>query len=337
MLLIIKKEKNGNFAADLDFFSDSGTKTARDSTSIKDYELADVIGKYSCRRFRIRGESTLVMDIAIGKERKGYERDEFAADVSFSSDSGITIKDITSIREDELADVIKKYRIFVDCIKKEEQRELSSRKKNLMQRLLSRPNIHHIARAINGTSVKKTVKANGAYIKNAALSTARVKIVISELNNLKDNSVNREIYTRMNVGGITVITRSTIELDADIVSIIQKEPEVGNLTLKNFILNIHMSNISLSTFFSLNKINRIFLNFGMVVGFSRMATAPFSIYYGYGAYLAAITANPIPILYDVVPTGLFILIPRIARFMIRRKIRKTLRSRRSEVQISSNL
>ena len=177
---------------------------------------------------------------------------------------------------------------------------------------------------MNGAYMKRAMISNAAYMKNAVLSTAKVKTVISELNNLKNNSVNKDIYTRMSVGGITAITRSTIELDADIVSIIQKKPEVRNLIIKNFILNIHISNISLSTFFSLNKINQIFLNFGMIIGFSRMATTPFSIYYGYGAYLAAITVNPIPILYEVLPTGLFILIPRIARFIIKHKIRKAI-------------
>jgi hypothetical protein len=110
----------------------------------------------------------------------------------------------------------------------------------------------------------------------SALIIAKVNKVISELNDLKNNSINRDIYTKMNVGDTSAVARSTIELDADIVSIIQKEPEVENLTLKSFILDIHMSNISLSTFFSLNKINQIFLNCGMIIGFSRMATTPFS-------------------------------------------------------------
>jgi hypothetical protein len=324
ILLTIEREKNGDFTADITFSSDSGT-TIKDITSIREDELADVIGEFLCRRFRIRGVSTFAMDISISKEQKRYEYGSFTADITFSSDSGTTIKDITSIREDELADVVKKYRIFVECIKKEEQKELSSAKKNLMYRIFSRSNIHHIAKTMNANSMKKAMVTNGVYMKNAVLSTAKINKVISELNNLKNSSINRDIYTKMSVGEISVITRSTIELDADIVSIIQKEPEVENLILKKFILDIHMSNISLSTFYSLNKINEIFHNCGMIIGFSRIATTPFSIY---GAYVAAVTVNPIPILLEAIPTGLFILLPRIARFIIRRKLGKVIAARK---------
>jgi hypothetical protein len=324
MLLNIEKEKTGDFTADVTFSSDSGT-AIKEITSITEDDLADVIGKFSCNRFRIRGETTFVMDIAIDKEQKQYEYGDFTANVIFSSDSGNTVKDMTSIKEDVLADVIKKYRIFVECIKKEEQKELSSVKKNLMHRIFSRSNIHHISKTMNVTSMKKAMMTNGTYMKKAVLSTTKVNKVISELNNLKDTAINRDIYTKMSVGEITVVTRSTIELDADIVSIIQKEPEVENLTLKKFILDIHMANIALSTFYSLNKINEIFHNCGMIIGFSRMATTPFSIY---GAYLAAVTVNPIPILFDAIPTGLFILIPRIARLIIKRKLGKAIAIRK---------
>ena len=108
------------------------------------------------------------------------------------------------------------------------------------------------------------------------------------------------------------------------MSIIQKESEVKNLKIKNFMLDIHMINISLSMFFSLHKINQIFLACGMIIGFGRIATTPFSVYYGYGAYLAALTANPIPVLFEALPIALFILFPRIVRVMIRHKIRKAL-------------
>ena len=273
--------------------------------------------KYKVPLTRQALTSFSTMFLIIEKEENG----ESAADVTFSSDSGITIKDITSITENELADVIRKYRIFVECIKKEEQKELSSTKKNLMNRIFSRSNIRQFAKAVNATSMKKTMMTNGAYMKKAFLSTAKINKVISELNNLKNTSINRDIYTKINVGEIFVVTRTTIELDADIVSIIQNEPEAENLTLRNFILEIHMANVSLSTFYSLNKINEIFHNCGMIIGFSRMATTPFSIY---GAYLAAITVNPIPILFDAIPTGLFILIPRIARLIIKHKLGKVI-------------
>jgi hypothetical protein len=49
----------------------------------------------------------------------------------------------------------------------------------------------------------------------SALIIAKVNKVISELNDLKNNSINRDIYTKMNVGDISVVARSTIELDAD--------------------------------------------------------------------------------------------------------------------------
>ena len=107
MFLIINKEDYGDFVVDVNFSSDSGT-TTKDITSIKENELADVIGKYSLKRFRIRGDSTLAMDLTIEKNQKGYnENGDFVVDVNFSSDSGTTIKDITSIKENELADVIK--------------------------------------------------------------------------------------------------------------------------------------------------------------------------------------------------------------------------------------
>ena len=54
---------------------------------------------------------------------------------------------------------------------------------------------------------------------------------------MKNNSIKRTIYTKINVGSTLVTTTSTIELDADIVTVIQKQPEVGNLAIRNFILN----------------------------------------------------------------------------------------------------
>jgi replicative DNA helicase len=69
-----------------------------------------------------------------------------------------------------LADVIRKYRIFVECIKKEEQKELSSAKKNLIHRIFSRSNIHYIAKAVNTTSMKRVMMTNGTYMKMAGCS-----------------------------------------------------------------------------------------------------------------------------------------------------------------------
>jgi hypothetical protein len=112
---------------------------------------------------------------------------------------------------DELADVVKKYRIFVECIKKEEQRELSVVKKNLMHRIFSRSSIHHIAKKMNATSMKKAMITNGIYMKKAVLSTAKVNKIISELNNLKNSSINRDIYTQMNVGKISVVQLSLMQ------------------------------------------------------------------------------------------------------------------------------
>lgn len=322
MLLTIVKEKYGNIVADVTFSSDIGNVT-RDIISIKENELADIIGKYPPKRFSIRGESPFAINITMGENQTGYKYGSFIVDITFSDRNGIT-KDITFLQEDELADIIKNYKIFVECIKKEEQKELSSRRKDVLQRLFSRAGIRNVMMAFRGPYLKKVILANTAYMKNAALSTAKLKKVIAELNNLGKSSTNLDTYTNMVIGGTTVVTRSTIELDADIVSIIQKEPEVKNLKIKNFISNIHMINISLSMFFSLHRINQIFLACGMIIGFGRIATTPFSVYYGHGAYLAALVANPIPILFEAVPIAMFILFPRIVHVIIRHKIRKAL-------------
>jgi hypothetical protein len=336
MLVTIQREKgrhnHGDFVADVAFFSSDSDLTKKDITSIQESKLADVIGKNSFRRFRIRAdESKLVMDIILNRnqKRQQFNPGYFVADVAFfSSDSDLTKKDITSIQESKLADVIGKYRIFVDCIKTEEQKELSDRSKNEVKSMNLRSIIQHIPKAMNGSNVKKAIVTNGSYMKNATLSTMKIKSVISELNDLRNRSINRDIYTNIDVGRTLVTTRSTIELDADIVSIIQKEPEVRNSTIRNFILNIHMSNMSLSTFFSLNKVNQIFSNFGMIIGFGRMASTPFSVYNGYAFLLAdpfniLSLASPALVSFAV-PTGLVILLPRIARFIIKHRIRKKL-------------
>jgi hypothetical protein len=269
------------------------------------------------------------MLVTIQREKAQHNHGDFVADIAFfSSDSGHIKKDITSIKESELADVIRKYRIFVDCIRTEEQKELSNRSKDETKGIHLRSITQHFAKAMNGNYVKKAMVTNGAYMKNATLSTMKIKSVISELNDLRNRSINRDIYTNIDVGGTLVTTRSTIELDADIVNVIQKQPEVTNSTIRNFILNIHMSNMSLSTFFSLNKINQIFSSCGMIIGFGRMASTPFSVYNGYAFLLAdpfSILSLASPALVGfAVPTGLLILLPRIARFIIKHRIRKKL-------------
>jgi hypothetical protein len=326
MLVKVQREKgqhnHGDFVADIDFYSSDSGLVIKDITSIEERQLAEVIGKHSFKRFRIRSESKFVMDITLNREQKGqHNHGDFVADIDFySSDSGLVIKDITSIEERQLAEVIGKYRIFVDCIKTEEQKELSDRSKDMTGERSIQSIVQRFA---------KVMIANSAYMKNATLTTIKIKKVISELSNLRNSSLNRDIYTNIDISGTRVSTRSTIELDADIVNVIQKQPEVKSPIIRNFILNIHISNMSLSTFFSLNNVNQIFSNCGMMIGFSRMATTPFSIYSSYSfiladplSILALVASNPFPVVNIAVPAGLFILIPRIARFIIRRNIRK---------------
>jgi hypothetical protein len=171
--------------------------------------------------------------------------------------------------------------------------------------------------------MKKAMIANGVYIKKATANTVHATKVasdlISDFNELSDNFTNREIHTKINVDGSLVTTTSTIELDADIVTVIQKQPEIRNSTIRNFILSVHMSNVSLSTYFLLNKENQIFSALGMVIGFGRMATTPFSIY-----NLLLVSPDPFSIVGVAVPTGLVIFIPRIARIIIKYKFKKIL-------------
>jgi len=258
--------------------------------------------------------------------QKNQKEGDFVADVAFLSSSsysdvtkdGDAVKeDIESIKESELADLIKKYRIFVECIKTAEQKELSRRSKNAFRRISIPSIIQLIGKGLDASHMKKSMIAKGVYIKKATVSTVHVKKVISDFQELKNNSIKREIYTKINVGSTLVSIASTIELDADIVTVIQKQPEVRNLTVRNFILNIHMVNVSLSTFLLLNKINEIFLKSGMIIGLSRMATTPFSIY-----NLFFISPDPFSIVGVAVPTGLLIFIPRIARLIIKYRIRK---------------
>lgn len=269
------------------------------------------------------------MLVIMQKQKEGG----FVADIAFfsSSDSDF-IKDeknIESIKESELADLIKKYRVFVECIKIVEQKKLSRRSKNTFRRINLRSFIQQIAKGMNATHMKKAMITNGVYIKKATVSTVNVKKVasdlISDFNELKNNCTEREICTKINVGGALVSTKSTIELDADIVTVIQKQPEIRDTTIRNFILNIHMSNVSLSTFFLVNKVNQIFSGFGMMIGFGRMAATPVSIY---NSYLLLFSVEPFSLLYAALPTGLSVLLPRIARLVIRYRIRKTLFFRR---------
>src|SRR5215216_66721 len=337
MLVIMQKQKEGGFVADIAFFSSSDSDFIKDEKnieSIKESELADMIGKYPFTKFRIRGKSRIVMDVTINKDQAlQHYYSDFVADIAFfsSSDSDF-IKDeknIESIKESELADLIKKYRVFVECIKIVEQKKLSRRSKNTFRRINLRSFIQQIAKGMNATHMKKAMITNGVYIKKATVSTVNVKKVASDLiydfNELKNNSTEREICTKINVGGALVSTKSTIELDADIVTVIQKQPEIRDTTIRNFILNIHMSNVSLSTFFLVNKVNQIFSGFGMMIGFGRMAATPVSIY---NSYLLLFSVEPFSLLYAALPTGLSVLLPRIARLVIRYRIRKTLFFRR---------
>jgi hypothetical protein len=57
----------------------------------------------------------------------------------------------------------------------------------------------------------------------------------------------------------------------------------------------------------------------MMIGFGRMATTPVSIY-----NLLFISPDPFSIVGVAVPTGLFIFIPRIARLIIKYRIKKIL-------------
>ena len=329
MLMTMEKEKNHNFVADIAFSSSSSSDSyaTKDIQSIKESELADLIGKHSFRIFRIRGKSGVVMDITINREKKGqqYNHGDFVADIAFSSSSSsdsYATKDIQSIKESELADLVKKYRVFVECVKRAEYKELSRKtSKNTFQRIELRSVIQHVAHGMNVNDMKEIMIRNGMYVKNAALSTAKIRKIISEFNELISNSVKRDIYTKINVGGTLVTTRSTIELDADIVTVIKKQSDFRDLTLRNFIFNIHTSNVSLSTFLLLNKVNLIFSAFGAVIGFGRIAATPVSIY---NSYLLLFSIDPFLLLYAALPTGLAVLLPRIARIVIRYRIRKAL-------------
>jgi hypothetical protein len=352
MLVVLQKmQKEGDFVADVAFLSSSysdrtkdGGAVKEDIESIKESELADVIGKYPFRRFRIRGKSRIVMDIVINKDQALQSHySNFVADVAFLSSFGMDFpgnremeekEDIESIKESELADLIKRYRIFVKCIKTAEQKELSRRSKNASQRINLLSVIQLIAKGMNTSHIKKSMIAKSAYLKKATASTVNVRKVISDFHELKNNSIKREIYTRINVGNTLVTTTSTIELDADIVTILQKQPEVTNLTIRNFILNIHMSNVSLSTFLLLNKVNHIFSNFGMIIGFSRMTTTPISVSNLPNLLLAPL--DPFSIIGVALPMGLFIFIPRIAHLMIKYRIRNMSFSAKRNVVIGKS-
>jgi hypothetical protein len=274
--------------------------------------------------------------------QKMQKEGDFVADVAFLSssysdrtkDGGAVKEDIESIKESELADLIKRYRIFVKCIKTAEQKELSRRSKNASQRINLLSVIQLIAKGMNTSHIKKSMIAKSAYLKKATASTVNVRKVISDFHELKNNSIKREIYTRINVGNTLVTTTSTIELDADIVTILQKQPEVTNLTIRNFILNIHMSNVSLSTFLLLNKVNHIFSNFGMIIGFSRMTTTPISVSNLPNLLLAPL--DPFSIIGVALPMGLFIFIPRIAHLMIKYRIRNMSFSAKRNVVIGKS-
>jgi hypothetical protein len=350
-VILQKMQKEGDFVADVDFLSSSysdrtkdGGAVKEDIESIKESELADVIGKYPFGRFRIRGKSRIVMDIVINKDQALQSHySNFVADVDFLSSFGTDFpgnremgekEDIESIKESELADLIKRYRIFVECIKTAEQKELSRRSKNASQRINLLSVIQLIAKGMNTSHIKKSMIAKSAYLKKATASTVNVRKVISDFHELKNNSIKREIYTRINVGNTLVTTTSTIELDADIVTIIQKQPEVRNLTIRNFILNIHMSNVSLSTFLLLNKVNHIFSNFGMIIGFSRMTTTPISVSNLPNLLLAPL--DPFSIIGVALPMGLFIFIPRIAHLMIKYRIRNMSFSAKRNVVIGKS-
>jgi hypothetical protein len=351
LVTLQKKQKESDFVADVAFLSSSsssysdvtkdGGAVGEDIESIKENELADVIGKYPLTRFRIRGKSRIVMDIVISKDQALQRHySNFVADVAFLSssssfDSDITgdgeveEEDIESIKENELADLTKKYRIFVESIKTTEQKELRRRSKNTFRRINLPSIIQLIVKGLNTSHMKKSMMAKGAYLKKATVSTVNVKKVVSDFNELKNNSIKREIYTKINVGSNLVTTTSTIELDADIVTVIQKQPEVRNLTIRNFILNIHMSNVSLATFLLLNKVNEIFSNFGKIIGLSRMTTTPFSVYNLHNLLLVSL--DPFSIIAVAIPTGLFIFIPRIARLIIKYRIRKMPQSYLKEI------
>src|SRR5215217_8151852 len=213
MLVIMQKQKEGGFVADIAFFSSSDSDFIKDEKnieSIKESELADMIGKYPFTKFRIRGKSRIVMDVTINKDQAlQHYYSDFVADIAFfsSSDSDF-IKDeknIESIKESELADLIKKYRVFVECIKIVEQKKLSRRSKNTFRRINLRSFIQQIAKGMNATHMKKAMITNGVYIKKATVSTVNVKKVasdlISDFNELKNNCTEREICTKINVGG----------------------------------------------------------------------------------------------------------------------------------------
>jgi hypothetical protein len=271
--------------------------------------------------------------VTLKEEQK--EEGDFIADVSFLSssssfDSDIIgdeevqeeeAVDIESVKESELADLIKRYRIFVESIKTTEQEELSRRSKDTSRRINLLLIIQLIAKGLNTSHMKKLIIAKSAYLKKVTASAVNIIKVKSDFDELKNNSIRRTIYTKIDVGSTLVTTTSTIELDADIVTVIQKQPEVSNLAIRNFILNVHMTNVSLSTLLLLNKVNTIFSNFGMIIGFSRMTTTPFTVSNIPNLILAPL--DPFTIMGVALPMGLFIFIPRIARLMIRYGISKT--------------
>lgn len=116
---------------------------------------------------------------------------------------------------------------------------------------------------------KKPLSFNLTSIVNSLKSLGKIKILLKlkEIRNILEQYQDLkavDIYTNIKSGKkgnnnhITTIARTTIELDADFITILSKDLLINNNNNQNLLLNLHESNVYFSNYLFLYPLFRIF-------------------------------------------------------------------------------
>jgi hypothetical protein len=217
------------------------SKKEEEISSLVDKSIAD---DYSKTAVNIRSESGLIMKLIMEMDKK-TKLTNFIASVDFFNESAKTV-DVSQLSSDVVSDLLYKYKEYVIKLLKDKQQEKISPKSRVSD------------------TTKATIK----------------KISLKDFSKIKTTAQGlfQDLRT-MNV--ITVysskkieVARTTIELDADIVTIIGLEIQQYTNVTKTLLTHLHIYNTYLANHLFALKIKKFFLNIKSTVNIVRLISVP---------------------------------------------------------------
>jgi hypothetical protein len=209
--------------------------------SLVDKSIAD---DYSKTTVNIRSESGIIMKLTMEMD-KNTKLTNFIASVDFFNGSGIAV-DVSQLSSNVASDLLYKYKEYVIKLLKDKQQE----------KISSESRVSDTTKA----TIKKVSLKDFSKIKTTAqglLQDLRTMNVIT-------------VYSSKKIE----VARTTIELDADIVTIIGLNVQQYTNVTKTLLTHLHIYNTYLANHIFALKIKKFFLNIKSIVNLVRLISVP---------------------------------------------------------------